>query len=73
MKVPPDADDPEHSGPHGVRPFLRSAAPMAHRPAGRADGAPPGEQTTVLRPFVITAGRVDGPDLTADVDPGAVG
>jgi DNA-directed RNA polymerase specialized sigma24 family protein len=26
------------------------------------DGQPPGEQTTTLRPFVITSGRVSGPD-----------
>jgi hypothetical protein len=26
------------------------------------DPQPPGEQTTALRPFVITSGRVDGPD-----------
>jgi hypothetical protein len=26
------------------------------------DGPPPGEQTTALRPFVITSGRVDVPD-----------
>jgi hypothetical protein len=31
-------------------------------PSGRVDGAPPGEQTTRLRPFVITSGRVDAPD-----------
>jgi hypothetical protein len=29
---------------------------------GWSDGPPPGEHTTALRPFVITSGRVDGPD-----------
>jgi hypothetical protein len=54
-----------------VRPYLSGAAPGERtvrleplpRDAddSRRDG-PPGEQTTALRPFVITAGRVDGPD-----------
>jgi hypothetical protein len=63
MRVPPDPDDPEpRQLPPGVRPYLRSAQPVPHRPAERAGGALPGEQTTALRPFVITAGRVAGPD-----------
>jgi hypothetical protein len=41
------------------------------------DNTPPGEQTTALRPFVITSGRVDGsdPDIQMEtqvtVHPGA--
>jgi hypothetical protein len=65
MRIPPDPDDPDHPGTPGVRPYLRSNMPTAGRarpvPA-RPDGAIPGEQTTTLRPFVITSGRVDGPD-----------
>jgi hypothetical protein len=39
-------------------------AQAQYRPAPRArfDEPSPGEQTTSLRPFVITSGRVDGPD-----------
>ena len=61
MRVPPDPDDPA-SGAAGVRPFLRSTSPADRPPPGRSDGPPPGEQSTALRPFVITAGRVSGPD-----------
>jgi hypothetical protein len=58
MRYPVDPDDPEHPAAPGVRPFLtQSAAPGPSRPP------PPGEQTTTLRPFVITSGR------TAAVDP----
>jgi len=42
----------------GIRPFLRSPAPMpAPTPAGPVD-----DNAAALRPSVITAGRVDGPD-----------
>jgi hypothetical protein len=68
MRYPADPDDPDHPAAPGVRPFLQGAsaprrfeAPPAEPPA-RLDDQPPGEQTTTLRPFVITAGRVDGPD-----------
>jgi hypothetical protein len=83
MTYPVDPDDPEHPAAPGVRPFLQGAAtpgrpqPPAQPPA-RLDGPPPGEQTTTLRPFVITAGRVDGPDpdiqmeTQVTVHPGAV-
>src|SRR5436305_1549102 len=61
MKYPPDPDDPEHPAATGVRPFL-SQPPGAPLPVPTRP-PPPGEQTTSLRPFVITAGR------TAAVDP----
>jgi hypothetical protein len=40
------------------------AQPPVAVPAGRMEESPPppGEQTTSLRPFVITSGRVDTPD-----------
>jgi len=63
MRFPPDPDDPEHPAAPGVRPFLHNASPVQYRPPARPDGPPPpGEQTTSLRPFVITSGRVSGPD-----------
>ena len=74
MRMPPDPDDPEHPGAAGVRPYLRGTAQVGAppppsspvsldgTPRGQADGAPPGEQTTSLRPFVITSGRVEAPD-----------
>jgi hypothetical protein len=49
-------DDPVPPPAAGVRPFLRNASPGQHRPEA------PGEQTTTLRPFVITSGRVSGVD-----------
>ena len=51
---------PEHPGREtapGVRPFLQSPQPQAASPPREV-----GEMTTTLRPFVITSGRVDGPD-----------
>ena len=71
MSLPPDPDDPEHPEPPGVRPFLQQSSPAAsrYRPAPPRDGAaPPGEQTTVLRPFVITSGRVAGLDPEIGVE-----
>jgi hypothetical protein len=65
MRIPPDPDDPEHPAAPGVRPFLQqqdSSSSARYRPPPPTDGPPPGEQTTTLRPFVITAGRVDGTD-----------
>lgn len=66
MRHPADPDDPEHPAPPGVRPFLRNTGPGARYqpapPSAARPGPPPGEQTTTLRPFVITAGRVDGLD-----------
>jgi Protein of unknown function (DUF742) len=46
--------DPEDR-PQTVRPFLRYGT-------AAATGASPGDHTTTLRPFVLTSGRVDGPD-----------
>jgi hypothetical protein len=67
MTFPPDPDDPENPAAPGVRPFLQQGTSSAARyrpppPGKAADGPPPGEHTTALRPFVITSGRVDGPD-----------
>jgi hypothetical protein len=66
MRRPADPDDPDHPAAPGVRPFLRNTGPGArYRPAPPqppSPGPPPGEQTTALRPFVITSGRVDGLD-----------
>jgi hypothetical protein len=64
MRIPPDPDDPEPPGAPGVRPYLRSgqAPDLQAAPARPASSPPPGERTTTLRPFIITAGRVDGPD-----------
>jgi len=66
MREPADPDDPAHPAAPGVRPFLRNTAPGGrYRPApppAPGPGPPPGEQTTSLRPFVITSGRVDGLD-----------
>ena len=52
MRHPSDPEDP----PPAVRPFLRygeSSVPV---------GPSPGDNTTALRPFVLTSGRVDAPD-----------
>lgn len=68
MSYPADPDDPEHPAAPGVRPFLTRSAgqgrplPSTDVSPARLDATPPGEHTTALRPFVITAGRVDGPD-----------
>jgi Protein of unknown function (DUF742) len=52
MRHPSDPEDP----PPTVRPFLRYGDSPAKA------GPPPGDHTTALRPFVLTSGRVDGPD-----------
>ena len=62
MRFPPDPDDPEHPAAPGVRPFLHNSSPARFSPPPALEGPPPGEQTTSLRPFVITSGRVSGPD-----------
>jgi hypothetical protein len=65
MTDPPDG--PERPAAPSVRPFLRSGGESPgvrfelHPPAV-VDRPGPGERTTVLRPFVITSGRVEGPD-----------
>jgi len=62
MRMWPDPDDPAHPAEPGVRPFLQNSSPAQYRPPARADGPLPGEPTATLRPFVITSGRVSGPD-----------
>src|SRR4051794_40102195 len=83
MRYPPDPDDPQPPAAPGVRPFLHPAggSPPAVRyppqPPAPMDG-PPGEHSTSLRPFVITSGRVEGPDPAIQIEtqvtahPGAV-
>lgn len=69
MTYPPDPDDPAPPAGAGIRPFLQSATPW-HDDS-------PDEDTTTLRPFVITAGRVSGQDsdigleTQVTVNPGA--
>jgi hypothetical protein len=84
MRYPLGPDDPEPPAAPGVRPFLRSGG--ANTPAVRYEPQPPavvddpgpGEHTTALRPFVLTSGRVDGPDPAIQMEtqvtthPGAV-
>jgi hypothetical protein len=66
MTYPADPDDPRRPAAPGVRPFLQGGdAPDRYRPQPPAKAEPPpppGERTTALRPFVITSGRVEGPD-----------
>jgi hypothetical protein len=63
MRFPPDPDDPATPAAAGVRPFLQSSSSGHYRPPTGSEAAqPPGEQTTSLRPFVITSGRVSGVD-----------
>ena len=59
----PDPDDPARPARPSVRPFLQSGPQAAggYRPAPGAE-PPADEQTTTLRPFVITSGRTDGAD-----------
>jgi hypothetical protein len=65
VRHPADPDDPEHPAAPGVRPFLRNTSPGGRYqppPPAAPPPGPPGEQTTSLRPFVITSGRVSGLD-----------
>ncbi|GIF25188.1 hypothetical protein BJ973_007440 [Actinoplanes tereljensis] len=59
----PDPDDPARPARPSVRPFLQSGPHTAggYRPAP-GNEPPVDEQTTTLRPFVITSGRTDGTD-----------
>jgi uncharacterized protein DUF742 len=59
----PDPDDPARPARPSVRPFLQSGPHVAggYRPSPGAE-PPADEQTTTLRPFVITSGRTDGAD-----------
>ena len=60
----PDPDDPAHPARPSVRPFLQSGPHAAggYRPTPGRDLSPADEQSTTLRPFVITSGRTDGAD-----------
>jgi hypothetical protein len=60
----PDSDDPAYPARPSVRPFLQSGPLSAggYRPATRDSEPPAAEQTSGLRPFVITSGRTDGTD-----------
>jgi uncharacterized protein DUF742 len=69
MRHPADPDDPDHPVTPGVRPFLSPGvgAPAPSEGPGTASDIvasrpSPGEQTTSLRPFVITAGRTAAGD-----------
>ena len=55
MTYPGRPEPPGREPAPGVRPFLPAQQ-------GRAPPREVGEGTSPLRPFVITAGRVDGPD-----------
>ncbi|GIM95094.1 DUF742 domain-containing protein [Paractinoplanes toevensis] len=59
----PDPDDPARPARPSVRPFLQSGPHAAggYRPSPGVE-SPADEQTTTLRPFVITSGRTDGAD-----------
>ncbi|MDT5041887.1 MAG: hypothetical protein QOE51_2872 [Actinoplanes sp.] len=71
MRTGPDPDDPVPPAAPRVRPFLHG---VSARPPAELEGAdqggtrPPGEHTTTLRPFVITAGRVAGVDPTIGME-----
>ena len=61
----PDPDDPAHPARPSVRPFLQSGPQMpagGYRPSAPGEPPPADEQSTALRPFVITAGRTNGAD-----------
>ena len=66
MREPADPDDPALPAAPGVRPFLRNTGPGARYqpapPSASTSGPAPGDQTTTLRPFVLTSGRVTGLD-----------
>ncbi|HET6532221.1 MAG TPA: DUF742 domain-containing protein [Actinoplanes sp.] len=71
MRFPAGPDEPRRRPPaSGVRPFLHGSTEPRQPPTTRmADpGPPPGEHTTALRPFVITSGRVEGPDPAIGVE-----
>jgi hypothetical protein len=58
-----DPDDPAHPARPSVRPFLQSDTESVGGYLPTHGIEPPAyDQTTTLRPFVITAGRTDGTD-----------
>ena len=62
MRSVPNPDEPDPSPGTGVRPYLLHSTPVGRpKSIGRTDPPPP-EDLASLRPFVITSGRVDGPD-----------
>lgn len=58
----PDPDEPVAPARPGVRPFLQSGQHAAGGYTPTGEHPPVEEQTTTLRPFVITHGRTDGGD-----------
>jgi Protein of unknown function (DUF742) len=66
----PDPDDPAPPARPSVRPFLQFGLSPAdgHRPAHAAQTPPAGEQSTTLRPFVITSGRTGAADPDIGVE-----
>ena len=72
MRGPAGPDDPGRlPAVPGIRPFLQGPPgprQFPPQPPARVDEQPPGEHTSALRPFVITSGRVDGPDPDIQVE-----
>lgn len=63
MSAPPDPDEPEQPGTPSVRPYLSGGVSTGPPPvAESADGPATGDRTMDLRPFIMTAGRVEAPD-----------
>ena len=60
----PDPDDPAPPARPSVRPFLQFGPQSVggYLPEHRSEEPPADDQTTTLRPFVITSGRTDGVD-----------
>lgn len=72
MRGPAGPDDTgRRPAAPGIRPFLQGPSgpqQFPPQPPARVDPQPTGEQTTALRPFVITSGRVDGPDPDIQIE-----
>jgi hypothetical protein len=66
----PDPDDPAHPARPSVRPFLQfgSQPDGGYLPTPQAEVPPADDQSTTLRPFVITSGRTDGTDPEIGVE-----
>jgi hypothetical protein len=75
----PAPDDPAHPARPSVRPFLQSGPSSigGYRPPPRGEEPSADDQSSTLRPFVITAGRTNGVDpeigmeTQVTVNPGA--